>query len=532
MTIEELEGLGIRCGAGSDRVNLATSKLIEDALKRDEGVLADNGSLCVTTGKYTGRSPKDRFVVDTPDVHDRIAWGGANAPFDPARYEAIKKRILDYLGACDPYVFKGFAGANRAHSRKFMVVAERASQALFVNQLLVRPTKEELASYGDPDFTVLAAPGMLCDPERDGTHSEAVVLINFQERCVLVAGTQYSGEIKKSVFSVMNYLMPTEDDVLPMHCSANLDPQTRQTAVFFGLSGTGKTTLSADPARRLIGDDEHGWGDDGVFNFEGGCYAKCIDLSLESEPDIYRAIRFGSECENVVLDSASRHPNYADDSLTENTRVGYPINFIDNAELSGKGNVPSVILFLTADAFGVLPPISRLSEEAAMYHFTVGFTSKVAGTERGITEPQPTFSALFGEPFMPLDPSVYARMLGERIERSHTRVYLVNTGWTGGSYGTGSRMKLRWTRAMISAALSGAIEEGSFRHDDTFNLDVPETCPGVPATVLNPRETWADGAAYDATAAKLASMFEENCERRHPTMDPKVRAAGPHPIKA
>ena len=353
-------------------------------------------------------------------------------------------------------------------------------------------------------------------------------MINFKERQIVIAGTQYSGEIKKSIFSTMNYLMPVEEGVLPMHSSCNMDPMTGDTAVFFGLSGTGKTTLSADPNRALIGDDEHGWADDGVFNFEGGCYAKAIRISYVTEPQIYSAIRFGALAENVVVNPATREPDYFDGSLTENTRVSYPVEYIDNAQLLGYGGVPKVVIMLTADAFGVLPPISRLSKDAAMYQFVSGFTSKVAGTERGITEPTPTFSTLFGEPFMPLNPLVYADMFGESMERYGTRVYLINTGWTGGPYGTGERIKLSYTRAMVTAALTGAVEQGRFVHDDVFNLDVPQHIEGVPEHVLNPRETWADKVAYDEQARRLAAMFERNAAEKYPDMAEEVRAAGPH----
>ena len=384
-----------------------------------------------------------------------------------------------------------------------------------------------MENYGDADFTLVVAPGFHCVPELDGTNSEAAIIVNFSEKMVLIAGSRYSGEIKKSVFSVMNYLMPVEENVLPMHCSANMDPETHETAVFFGLSGTGKTTLSADPARRLIGDDEHGWSEDGVFNFEGGCYAKCINLSAENEPDIYNAIRFGSQVENVVVDPETRVPDYDDGSLTENTRVGYPIDYINNAQIPGKGGIPKVVIFLTADAFGVLPPISRLDENAAMYHFVTGFTSKLAGTERGIQEPQPTFSTLFGEPFMPLDPSVYAKMLGDKIEKYGTKVYLVNTGWSGGPYGVGSRMKLSYTRAMITAALNGSFDNVEYKHDEIFNVDVPQSCPGVPAEIMNPRDTWADKAAYDESAKKLAKMFADNFAKKYPNMPKEIAEAGP-----
>ena len=511
-------------------LDLGPARLIEASVERHEGTLTATGSLAVLTGTYTGRAPQNRFVVDAPSVHERIAWGKVNVPMTCEHFDAIYDGVRAYLSRGDVFVVRGIAGADRSHARKFAVVSETPHQALFARQMLIRPSTQEMAAYGMPDFTVLVAPGYRCDPERDGTNTEAVVALNFERRVIIVAGTGYCGEIKKSIFSTMNYLLPVEDGVLPMHCSANMDPATGRTAVFFGLSGTGKTTLSADPARRLIGDDEHGWSDNHVFNIEGGCYAKCIDLSEEREPDIYHAIRFGSVTENVALDPATRQPDYADASVTENTRVAYPVEHIDGAITEGTGEVPSVVVFLTADAFGVLPPISRLDEYGAMYHFMTGFTSKVAGTEQGIVEPQPTFSALFGEPFMPLDPLEYAQMLSERIARDHARVYLVNTGWTGGGYGVGHRMALADTRALVHAALDGSLEEARFVRDERFNLDVPTSCPGVDPAVLDPRATWASGEEYDKAADHLAHMFCENFARRYPHAPEEVRAAGPRPL--
>ena len=505
--------------------NLSPAELTQIALRRGEGILSDTGALVVQTGKYTGRSPKDKFIVDTEGVHDQINWGKVNVPISREAFNQIKGKMAAYLQDREIFIFDGMAGADPHCTKKFRIINELASENLFIRNLLIRPNDEELENYGDADFTIIVAPGFKCIPEIDGTHSEAFIGIDYEAKMVLIAGSQYAGEIKKSVFSVMNYLMPFED-VLPMHCSANMDPETGDTAVFFGLSGTGKTTLSADPSRLLIGDDEHGWSDRGIFNFEGGCYAKCIDLEEEKEPDIYHAIRFGSVVENVILND--RHqPDYSDNSITDNTRVGYPIEYIPNAAIPGVGGIPSVIIFLTADSFGVLPPISRLSKEAAMYHFVTGFTSKVAGTERGITEPVPTFSTLFGQPFMPLDPNVYAKMLGEKIEKYQTRVYLINTGWTGGSYGTGSRMKLRYTRAMVTAALNGEIENAEFKHDDLFNLDIPQSCSSVPSEVMNPRDTWADKEAYDQTARRLAGMFKKNFDENYPDMDKEIAEAGP-----
>ena len=525
----ELKGLGIEADDDSVMLNAAPPLLVEEALAHHEGNLSETGALCVLTGKYTGRSPHDRFIVDRPSIHDAIAWGKVNVPISEDGYEKVKTKVKAYLSEQPKlYVEHVLAGADRTYSRKISVVCELASQALFVHDLFVNVTPEEAAAFGVPDFTVLAAPGCKVDPAECGTNSEAAVIIDFEERMIVIAGTSYTGEIKKAVFSVMNYLLVVEDGVLPMHCSANMDPETHDTAVFFGLSGTGKTTLSADPGRRLIGDDEHGWADGGVFNFEGGCYAKTIRITPETEPEIYDAIRFGSVMENVAVDPATRKPDYFDDSITENGRVGYDISYIDNSVPDGKGGVPSAVIFLTADAFGVLPPVSRLSREAAMYHFEAGFTAKVAGTERGIKEPQPTFSTLFGEPFMPLDPGIYARMLGERIDRHGTRVYLVNTGWTGGPYGIGSRIKLAYTRAMVTAVLTGEIDKAGYRHDDLFNLDVPVSVPGVPDATLDPRSTWEDVLAYDEQARRLAGMFEDNCRKKYPNMPKEIRDAGPH----
>ena len=527
-TVHDLLAIGgIEDCRGAVILDASPATLIERALTRNEGMLTDTGALAVETGRYTGRSPEDRFIVDTPDVHDQIAWGTVNKPFSVDNYAKVKAAAVDYLRTRDLFVVRAIAGADRRWCRKFLVVCEKASQALFARQLLVRPSKRQRDSYFPQDFTVLAAPGLRLSPEKHGTNSEAGVIINFEDRTIIVAGTGYSGEIKKAIFSVMNYVMPVEENVLPMHSSANMDPITGETAVFFGLSGTGKTTLSADTQRVLIGDDEHGWAKNSIFNFEGGCYAKAIKITPVTEPQIYGAIRFGSICENVVVNHASRKPDYFDDSLTENTRVAYPVDFIENAAVMGQGRYPNVVIFLTADAFGVLPPISRLDKNAAMYHFLSGFTSKVAGTERGINEPQPTFSTLFGEPFMPLDPLRYAEMFGERMERSGTRVYLINTGWTGGPFGVGQRMDLASTRQMVTAALSGSIEDSDFVRDPIFNVDVPEHVDGVSARVLFPRETWADQDAYDETAHRVAKMFVDNAAAKYPDMSDEVRAAGP-----
>ncbi len=520
-----LKNLGIFNTAAIYR-NLTPAELTEEALMTEDCALSETGALVVTTGKYTGRSPEDKFIVDVPKVHKEIAWGKVNRPISLEKYNAIRAKMVAYLQNQVLYVFDGFAGADPVATKKFRIVNELASQNLFIHQLLIRPTEEQLEKFGKPDFTIIVAPGFQCDPKVDGVHSEAAILVNYPGKEVLIAGSAYAGEIKKSDFSVMNYLMPKED-ILPMHCSANMDPETGETAVFFGLSGTGKTTLSADPNRKLIGDDEHGWSERGIFNFEGGCYAKCINLKEENEPEIYHAIRFGSLVENVIMDYETRKLDFDDASLTENTRVGYPIEFIDNAQIPGVGGIPKVVLFLTADAFGVLPPISKLSPEAAMYHFVTGFTSKLAGTERGVKEPQPTFSTLFGEPFMPMDPQVYAKMLGDKIEKYGTKVYLVNTGWSGGPYGVGSRMKLSYTRAMVTAALNGELEKAEYKHDDVFNLDIPQSCPNVPSNIMNPRDTWSSKKAYDKAAKDLAKMFQDNFAKKYPNMAKEIVEAGP-----
>ncbi len=514
-----LEYLGITNPKAVYR-NLPVSTLTEKAIIRGEGTLSNTGALVVKTGKYTGRSANDKFIVDTPAVHDEIAWGKVNRPIEKAKYDAIYSKVVAYLQNREIFVFDGFAGADPKYTKSFRIVNELASQNLFIHQLLRRPTKEDLENF-TPDFTIIAAPGFKCIPEIDGTRSEAAILVNYEEKMVVICGTQYAGEIKKSVFSVMNYILP-KMGVFPMHCSANIGPDG-DSAVFFGLSGTGKTTLSADPNRKLIGDDEHGWADDSVFNFEGGCYAKCINLSAEKEPDIYNAIKFGALVENVVMDPDTREFDFDDASLAENSRVGYPVEYIANSELSGKStSVPKTVIFLTADAYGVLPPISKLDKNQAMYYFVSGFTSKLAGTEIGITSPVPTFSTCFGEPFLPLDPSVYANMLAEKVEKSGANVYLVNTGWNG----TGKRMKLSYTRAMVTAALNGDIEKSEFVTDPTFGVKVPTSIPGVPSELLIPANTWEDKAAYEAKAKELAKSFVENF-KKYTHMSAEVVAAGP-----
>lgn len=498
-----LEKLGIINAAAVYR-NLTPAQLTEHALRRGEGTLSNTGALVVKTGKYTGRSANDKFIVDTPAVHDDIAWGKVNRPMDKARFDAIYAKVTAYLQNKDVFIFDGFAGADPKYTKAFRIVNELASQNLFIHQLLRRPTADQLESFHE-DYTIIAAPGFKCIPEVDGTRSEAAILVDYEAHLVVICGTQYAGEIKKSVFSVMNYVLPKQG-VFPMHCSANIG-KDGDSAVFFGLSGTGKTTLSADPARKLIGDDEHGWADDSVFNFEGGCYAKCINLSPEGEPEIYNAIRFGSLVENVVMDPETREFDFDDDSLAVNSRVGYPVEYIPNAELSGMSpSVPKTVIFLTADAYGVLPPISKLDKNQAMYYFVSGFTSKVAGTEIGVTEPVPTFSTCFGEPFLPLDPSVYAAMLADKVEKSGARVYLVNTGWNG----TGKRISIKDTRGIIDAILSGAINEAPTKKIPYFDFEVPTALPGVDPAILDPRDTYADAAQWEEKAKDLAGRFVKN----------------------
>ena len=498
--------------------NLTPAQLTEHALRRGEGTLSNTGALVVKTGKYTGRSANDKFIVDSDGVHDEIAWGKVNKPISQEKADAIYSKLIAYLQNKEVFVFDGFAGADPKHRKSFRIINELASENLFIHQLLIRPSEADLEDFRE-DFTILAAPGFKCVPEFDGTRSEAAIIIDYEKHYVLIAGTQYAGEIKKSVFSVMNYLMPKEG-VFPMHCSANIG-KDGDTAVFFGLSGTGKTTLSADPNRKLIGDDEHGWSEDSVFNFEGGCYAKCINLSAENEPEIYGAIKFGSLVENVVMDENTREFDFYDDSLAVNSRVGYPIEYIPNAELSGMGGIPKTVIFLTADAYGVLPPVSRLDKNQAAYYFMSGFTSKLAGTEIGVKEPVPTFSTCFGEPFLPLDPALYAKMLMEKVEAG-AKVYLINTGWNG----TGERIKLRYTRAMVTAALTGEIEKADFVTDPVFGVKIPTAVEGVPSDILIPENTWSDKAAYREKVETLANSFIENF-KKYTTASEEIVAAGP-----
>jgi phosphoenolpyruvate carboxykinase (ATP) len=504
-------------------LNPSVQELVDQSLARGEGRLSDTGALVTETGARTGRSPKDRFLVAHGSSKTKIDWGAVNKPVTPEVFDTLDAKARKHLAGKDLFVIDGYVGADPNHQIKLRVVAEFAWHALFCKQLFRRPSAEELESF-NPEFEILAVPTMHADPSLEGINSEAFIGLDLERRRVLVVGTHYAGEMKKSIFSAGNYLFP-QQGVLSMHCSANIGPND-DVALFFGLSGTGKTTLSADPERRLIGDDEHGWSDSGIFNFEGGCYAKCIDLSEEREPQIFRAIRSGAVLENVVMDE-SGHVDYTDDSLTENTRAAYPLEFISNHVPEGRGGHPNTVVFLTADAFGVLPPIAKLTREAAMYHFLSGFTSKLAGTEAGVTEPEATFSTCFGSPFLPLPASVYAEMLGEKIAKHDAEVYLVNTGWTGGPYGVGKRMSLPYTRAMVAAATSGALRGVETVKHPIFKVDIPISVPGVPDEVLDPRSTWEDPAAYDEKAAELAAMFVKNFDRFAATVSPGVVAAGP-----
>lgn len=502
--------------------NLPVSDLVSFALQKGEGTLTESGALAVNTGKYTGRSPRDRFIVSQKSIVKLINWGEVNLPIEEEIFDDLYSKVCKYLSDKDIFVFDGYVGAMEEYSLPVRVVNELASEALLSNQLLRRTDKPTVEDH-KVDFTVIAAPGFKAKGAIDGVNSEAFIIINFDKKIVLIGGTQYGGEIKKSIFSIMNFLLPLKG-VFPMHCSANIG-ENGETAVFFGLSGTGKTTLSADPERKLIGDDEHGWCDSGVFNFEGGCYAKTIKLDKDKESEIYSALKFGALLENVVLDEDNR-PDYDDGSLTENTRGAYPLEYIPNAELSGIGGNPSTIIFLTADAFGVIPPISKLSKEAAMYHFMSGYTSKLAGTERGITQPVATFSACFGEPFMMMRPSVYAKLLGERIDKHDTEVFLVNTGWSGGGYGVGSRMKLSYTRAMVKAALEGKLKEIQYTQHPIFKVAIPVEVPNVPSEILNPENTWEDKEKYNLKAKELAAKFYANFSKFQGVSE-SVKMAGP-----
>jgi phosphoenolpyruvate carboxykinase (ATP) len=507
------------------RANLSTAALYEDAVRAGEGMIAAEGPLVVRTGRHTGRSPKDKFIVREPSSDARIWWGEVNRPISEANYDRLRARLLDYVADRDLYAQDCFIGAAPEHRRALRVYTETAWASIFARNLFRRPSRSELRGFR-PNFTIINVPSFKADPATEGTRSETAILLHLQRMEIIIVGTEYAGEIKKGAFTVMNYLMPDEG-VLPMHSAVNVGA-AGDSVVFFGLSGTGKTTLSADPLRSLIGDDEHGWGDDVVFNFEGGCYAKTIRLSPMYEPDIFQTTRrFGTILENVDLDPVTRELDLDSDRITENTRGAYPLHFIGNASTTGIATQPKHVVLLTADAFGVLPPISRLSHDQAMYHFVSGYTAKLAGTEIGVKEPKATFSACFGAPFMPRHPGEYARMLGERLARTDVPVWLVNTGWTGGPYGTGERMNIDHTRSMVRAALSGALDGVPTTTDPIFRVEVPTSCPDVPARFLQPRSTWPDPEAYDRQAQMLARMFAENFALYADGLPTAVREAGP-----
>ncbi len=496
-------------------------------MRRGEGEIADMGPFVAVTSPHTGRSPNDKFVVEEAATKDDIWWGKVNSPFPPEKFDLLLKDVQEYLNA-QPELFIQdlYAGADPKHRLSVRYVMPNAWHASFVRNMFIRPELSDLPTF-EPNFSVIHAPEFQATPDKHGTRSGTFIILNFARRMILIGGTRYAGELKKSIFTVMNYMMPKKG-VLSMHCSANIG-QNGDTALFFGLSGTGKTTLSADPERSLIGDDEHGWSEEGVFNFEGGCYAKVINLSASGEPDIYQTTQmFGTVLENVVLDPNSKRVDFADQSITENTRASYPLHYIRNHVPNGRGGHPRNVIFLTADAFGVLPPIARLTPDQAMYYFLSGYTAKVAGTERGVTEPQATFSACFGAVFLVWHPSKYADMLGELVQKHGSHIWLVNTGWTGGPYGVGSRMKLEHTRAMISAALSGALDNVASETDPVFGLAVPTKIPGVPEEVMRPRDTWKDTAAYDAQARKLAGMFDKNFSQFAENVSDGARKAGPN----
>ncbi len=487
--------------------NLPVAKLVEKALARREGVLTTSGALSVRTGKYTGRSPNDKYIVDNGELSKDIWWGDNNRLMSQEGFQNIYNRLTAYLQNRELFVFDGFACADPNYRYPIRFINELAWQNIFVQHLFLKMEPALLKGFKSC-LTVIAAPKFQAVPGIDKTNSEAFIIINFSRKLILIGGSHYAGEIKKSVFSALNYLLP-QQNVLSMHCSANMGKEG-DVALFFGLSGTGKTTLSADPERFLIGDDEHGWSEEGIFNLEGGCYAKCINLSREHEPQIWDAIRFGSVVENVIVDPVSAEIDFNDNSITDNTRAGYPVEYISGSLIPGVAGHPRVIIFLTADAFGVMPPVAKLTGEQIMYHFLQGYTSKLAGTERGITEPEATFSTCFGAPFLPLTPQVYARMLGEKVSRHNTDVYLVNTGWSGGAYGTGKRIELKYTRSIVSAVIKGQLNSVEYDHDPFFNLMIPRECPGVPQKILHPENTWEDRNAFQQQASRLAKLFEDN----------------------
>lgn len=522
--IKQLAELGIN-NEGDVFYNLTAPELYEQAIRGHEGIISHLGPLVVRTGQHTGRSPNDKFIVREPSSEKNVWWSKVNRDIPEEKFLNLLKKMETYIQNKDVFIQDCYAGADKRYRLPIRVITEYAWHNLFARNLFIRATGEELENF-KPEFTVIDIPNIHAMPEIDKTNSEVFILLNFAKRLVIIGGTSYAGEIKKSIFTVMNYLLPLQG-ILSMHCSANIG-KDGDTALLFGLSGTGKTTLSADPNRKLIGDDEHGWSDDGIFNFEGGCYAKVIRLSKEAEPEIYETTRkFGTVLENVAIDSQTRKLNLDDDSFTENTRAAYPIKHIDNIEPSLMGGHPKNIIMLTADAFGVLPPVAKLTHEQAMYHFLSGYTAKVAGTEKGVTEPKATFSTCFGAPFMALNPSVYANLLGDKIKKHQVNCWLLNTGWTGGPYGVGHRMKISYTRAMLNAALNGELENVEYVTDPYFCLKVPTSCPGVPSEVLNPKNTWENKDSYDEAAKKLAAMFKDNFKLFENDVTEDIMKAGP-----
>ncbi|ATL47317.1 phosphoenolpyruvate carboxykinase (ATP) [Chitinophaga caeni] len=523
-TLTELKELGIE-NIENVHYQLTPTELVEQTVALNQGQLTDTGALVVNTGEFTGRSPKDKFIVKDELTANSVDWNDFNLPFSPENFEKLYNRITSYLAGKEVWVRDCYACADPNYRVNIRVVNEQPWANLFAYNMFLRPTEEEL-EHLEPGWTIIQAPGFKADPVIDATRQHNFAVVSFSKKMILIGGTSYTGEIKKGIFTVLNYILPHDKGVLSMHCSAN-QGQDGDTAIFFGLSGTGKTTLSADPNRKLIGDDEHGWTTDSVFNFEGGCYAKTIDLSEEKEPQIFNAIRDGALLENTGFYPGTNRINYADKSITENTRVSYPLSYIDNALEPSIGNLPKNIFFLTCDAYGILPPISKLTPGQAMYQFISGYTAKVAGTEAGITEPKSTFSACFGAPFMPLHPAKYAQMLGEKMRQQKVNVWLINTGWTGGAYGTGNRIKLKFTRSMIGAALDGKLDKVTYLKHDVFGIAYPVSCPGVPAEILDPRNTWSDKAQYDAKAKELAGQFVRNFQKYASQSDAEILAAAP-----
>ncbi len=507
-------------------INLPPEALIEEAIRNNEGQLTDTGALMADTGQFTGRSPKDRFIVKDETTKDTIWWGEINKPISPDNYNGLYKKMLHFLEDKKVYVRDAIAGADPKYQLDLRIFNTQAWQNLFCYNMFIRPTEEQIKTFV-PNFTIICAPEFKADPTTDGTRQENFTVINLNKNIILIGGSAYAGEIKKGIFSVLNYILPLKEKVLSMHCSANIG-KNKDTAIFFGLSGTGKTTLSADVKRKLIGDDEHGWTDDDVFNFEGGCYAKVIDLTREKEPEIWDAIKFGAIVENTRFHPGTRRVDYTNRSVTENTRTAYPIHHIKNIAEPSTGDIPHNIFFLTADAFGVIPPISKLNKSQAMYHFISGYTAKVAGTEVGVSEPQTTFSACFGAAFLPLHPTQYAELFGKKMESHHVNVWLVNTGWTGGPYGTGSRMKLKYTRAMIHAALNGELDNVEYKPHEKFDIAVPQHCPNVPDKLLNPKDTWVDKKAYDQKADHLIKAFLKNFEQYAAYANETILSGAPH----